>query len=280
MLEMPIPPTRSQGVSRLLDELNTTRLSLTAEEVSGERRARLLGQVAEYALVSLVVLVIAGIEVGRWYFKTPPQPILVCAFALGVTGYALLRVWMILPQLRVLAREREARYLMKGVVERLCAKGFMLFEGVTGSRGFSLGSVLVGPTGVFCLIPRFLPRGRDLTEVVEQVDDERLKIGDREVLADPMDQARRAVAGLYELLAAEGLETVPVRPVVVFPGWTVRQTAGIEEPEVLATGDQGLEDLIRHYEAKLEPRLMIAVGQLLEKFSQPGNSSALRTQGA
>ncbi len=277
---MSLPPPQSSSVSQLLAELNATPITVFDESRSLERRSGLIARIAEYLLVSLIVGVIAGIEVGRWYFKTPPQPMLVCAFALGVTGYALLRVWMILPQLRVLAREREARYLMKGVVERLCAKGFMLFEGVTGSRGFSLGSVLVGPTGVFCLIPRFLPRGRDLTEVVEQVDDERLKIGDREVLADPMDQARRAVAGLYELLAAEGLETVPVRPVVVFPGWTVRQTAGIEEPEVLATGDQGLEDLIRHYEAKLEPRLMIAVGQLLEKFSRPGNSSALRAQGA
>jgi hypothetical protein len=266
---MSLSPPKSSSVSQLLAELNATPLTVFDESKSVERRSQLMGRIAEYLLVSLIVGVIAGIEVGRWYFKTPPQPRLVCAFALGVTGYALLRIWMILPQLRVLAREREARGLLKGAVERLCSKGYVLFEGVTGLRGFSLGSVLAGPTGVFCLIPRFLPRGNDLTETVEQMDNGLLRIGRRELLADPMDQARRAAAGLYELLAAENLETVPVQPVVVFPGWTVRQAAGIEDPGVLATGDQELEALIRGANTKLEPRMMIAVGELLEKHLRP-----------
>ncbi len=163
---MLIPPLRSQGVSRLLAELNATRVSLIDETGSNERRTRLLARVAEYLLVSLIVLVIAGIEVERWYFNTPPQPVWVCAFAAGLIGYAAVRVWFILPQLRTLGREREARRLLRTVLQGLCAKGYVLFEGVTGARGWSLGSVVVGPTGVFCLVSRFVPRGRDLSEKV------------------------------------------------------------------------------------------------------------------
>ncbi len=265
---MPIPPTRAAGVSRLLTELNATRVSLFDEREGGERRGQLMGRIAEYLLVSLIVLVIAGIEIGRWYFQTPPQPALVCAFALGVTGYALLRVWMILPQVRVLAREREARRLLKGAVESLCAKGYVLFEGVTGPRGFSLGSVLAGPSGVFCVIPRFVPRGQDLSEVVEHPDDSTLRIGGREVLADPLEQARRAATGLYELLASEGLDTVPVQPVVVFPGWTVQRATDFKEPEVLVTGDQALEAEVRGAGGHLEPKQIIAVSQILEKAAR------------
>jgi hypothetical protein len=58
-----------------LAELNATRVSLTDEAGSNERRTRLLARVAEYLLVSLIVLVIAGIEVERWYFNAPPQPV-------------------------------------------------------------------------------------------------------------------------------------------------------------------------------------------------------------
>jgi hypothetical protein len=263
--------SRSPAVSRLLTELNATRVSLFDEREGGERRSQLMGRIAEYVLVALVVLVIAGIEVGRWYFDTPPQPVWVCAFALGVTGYSLLRVWMILPQVRVLSREREASRLLKAAVEGVCAKGYVLFEGVTGPRGWSLGSVLAGPTGLFCVITRFVPHGHDLSEEVEHVDDITLKIGRHAVLADPLDQARRAASGLYELLAAEGLDTVPVQPVVVFPGWTVKRAASLTDPEVLVTGDQMLESTIRESAGRMEPREMIAVSQLLEKAARLGS---------
>jgi hypothetical protein len=251
-----------------LAELNATRVSLTDEAGSNERRTRLLARVAEYLLVSLIVLVIAGIEVERWYFNAPPQPVWVCDFAASLIGYAAVRVWSILPQLRILGREREARRLPRHVLQGLCAKGYLLFEGVTGDRGWSLGPVVVGPTGVFCLVSRFVPRGRDLSEKVIHQDDIPLRIGSHEVLADPLDQARRAAAGPYEILGAEGLETVPGEPVVIFPRWTVRRPETFTDPEVIV-GGQSHEEAIRGAANRLDPREVIAVCLLLEKAARP-----------
>lgn len=268
MLDMLLPPVRARGVTHLLTELNTTRLSLTGDEASGERRARLLGQVAEYALVSLVVFVIAGIEVGRWYFNTPPQPVWVCAFGAALISYAAVRVWFILPQLRTLSREREARRLLQAALTSLCAKGYILFEGVMGPRGWLIGSVVAGPTGVFCVVSRYVPRGQSLTEKLEHMSDSSLRIAGREVMADPLDQARRAASGLYEMLAAEGLETVPVQPVVVFPGWTVERPDSFSDREVIVAGEQSLEAEIRQAAARMEPKEVIAVCLLLEKAAR------------
>jgi hypothetical protein len=265
---MPDPISRQSPVSKLLKELNESNVSLLDESGNGERRAGLAGKMAEYVLVALIVLMIAGIEVGRWYFNTPPQPLWVCVFAAGVILYAALRVWLIVPQLQVLGRELEARRLLRSAVERLCGKGYVLFDGVTSARGWSLGSVLAGPTGVFCVVPRFIPRGRDLREQVAHLDNVSLKIAGRDVLANPLEQARRAAAGLYELLAAAGLDTVPVQPVVVFPGWTVQRPAGFADPEVLVTGDQLLEETIRGASGQMEPREMIAVSELLAKAAR------------
>ncbi len=262
---MPLPPTRSQAASRLLTELNTTRLSLTGDEAGSEPRARLLGQIAEYALVSLVLLVIAGIEVGRWYFNTPPQPEWVCAFAAGLIAYAAARVWFILPQLRILSREAESRRLLKLALNHLCAKGYILFEGLVTPRGSLLGSVIVGPTGVFCLISRFVPRGGDLTEKIEHVSNTSLLIAGREIMADPLAQARRAASALYLMLADEGLDTVPVQPMVVLPGWTVERPVSFADPEVLVANEQSLEAEIRYASSAMEPKEVIAVSLFLEK---------------
>ena len=265
---MPLPPTRSHGVRRLLAELNATRLSLTADETSGERRNQLLGQVTEYLLVSLVVLVIAGIEVGRWYFETPPQPLLVCAFAVALISYAAVRVWFILPQLRILAREREARRSLKAALTHICAKGYVLFEGVADPRGWLVGSVIAGPTGIFCLVSRYIPRGHDLSEKLEHLSDSSLHLAGREIMADPLTQARRAAASLYEMLATAGLETVPVQAIVVFPGWTIERADDFSDREIIVANEQSLESEIRQSATRIEPRQVIAVSLLLEKAAR------------
>ena len=117
-------------------------------------------------------------------------------------------------------------------------------------------------------LPFCAPGTRSFGKGIHQ-DDTSLRIGSHEVLADPLDQARRAAAGLYEMLGAEGIETVPVQPVVVFPGWTVRRPETFTDPEVLVVGDQSLEEAIRGAANRLEPRDVIAVCLLLEKAARP-----------
>lgn len=271
---MPLHPSPSVKTPPLLAELNGLRLPLFDETRDRSRRAELLGRIGEYLLVSLIVLVIAGIEVGRWYFKTPAQPVWVCAFAAALIAYAAVRIFWMIPQLRILAREREARRLLRLAIERLCARGYVLFEGVTSPRGWSLGLLLAGPNGVFCLIPRFVPRGRNLMETVEHVDRSTLRIGKNEVLADPLDQARRAAASLYDLLAAAGLVTVPVQPIVVFPGWTIQRPASFKDPDVLVTGEHDLENTVREAGSPIEPKDLIAVSLVLENLAgQPASPS-------
>lgn len=264
MSESP-PPSPNR---HLLTEVINPRLSLFDDTGTRERQSALTGRIAEYAIITFVVLVIAGMEIARWAFSAPPQPVLFSFVAVCLLGYASLRVGLIWRQLAVLRREQQARQNLRAAIDEVCARGWLLFDGLTDARGHLLGSVLVGPRGVFTLIPRFIVRGGDLSETVEQTDADTVMIGTHVILADPIGQARRAARALYEVLAAEGIETVAVQPAVVFPGWVIAPRSATEDTDVWILSDRDIVPRLTHAPAVLEARDMIAVGLLLERVAK------------
>ena len=260
-------PTPNPGTRQILAEVNNPRISLFDESSSRERQSALTGRIAEYAIITFVVLVIAGMEIARWKFNSPPQPMLFSFVAVCLTAYAATRVVFIWRQLAVLRREQLARQNLRSAIDDICARGWLLFDGITDPRGHLLGSVLAGPGGVFSLIPRFIARGGNLHERVEQPDADTLTISGQKVLADPLGQARRAARSLYEVLAAEGLDTVPVQPVVVFPGWQVAAPPDAVAADVWVLSDRDIVPRLTQAPTVMEARDLIAVSLLLERLA-------------
>jgi hypothetical protein len=261
-------PPASTPTRRLLDEVVHPRFSLFDDSTTRERQSALTGRIAEYAIIALVVLVIAGLEIARWLFKAPPQPALFSFIAIGLTVYAGVRVALIWRQLSILRREQRARQSLHAAIEDICARGWLLFDGLAKPGGHLLGSVLAGPGGIFTLIPRFIARGRDLSETVVQRDADTLVIGKHEVLADPIGQARRVAHALYELLAAEGLDTVGVQPVIVLPGWVVSPPDPALDCDVWVLSDADIVPRFTQAPTVLEAKDLIAVSMFLERLSK------------
>ena len=261
------PPTDQSSPRNLLAEVTNPRLSLFDDSGTRERESALSGRIAEYAIITFVVLVIAGLEVARYVFKAQPQPVLFGFVAAGIMAYAAVRVAMLWRQLSIVRRGQQSRQNLQSAIEDICARGWLLFDGITDGRGHLLGSVLAGPGGLFTLIPRFIARGHDLTERVVRGDAGTLMIGGHTVLADPLGQARRAAHSLYEVLAAEGLDTISVQPAVVFPGWPVEPVADADE-EVWVLSDTDIVPRLTQAPTALEARDLIAVSMLLEKLAR------------
>jgi hypothetical protein len=252
----------------LLSEVANPRLALFDDTISRERQSALTGRIAEYAIISLVVLVIAGLEIARWKFNTQPQPLLFSFVALCLTGYAATRVAFTWRQIAVLRREQQARQNLRIAIDEVCGRGWLLFDGLTDQRGHLLGSVLAGPGGIFTLVPRYLPRGSNLSETVDQRDGDTLVVGRHKILADPLGQARRAARSLYEVLAAAGVDNVPVQPAVVFPGWSIGKRLPDSDGDVLVLSDRDILPRLTEMPTVLEARDLIAVSLLLEKLAR------------
>jgi hypothetical protein len=255
-------PTR-----RLLEEIVNPHLSLFDDTSTRERQSALGGRVAEYAIITFVVLVIAGMEIARWKFNAPPQPLLFGFVGACLALYAAVRVVLLLREMAILRREQQSRTALRAAIDDICARGWLLFDGLTDGRGHLLGSVLAGPGGIFTLVPRFIPRGWNLHESITRGSGGALCIGAHPIPADPPGQARRAAHALYEVLAASGLETVAVQPVVIIPGWKI-ESAETGEEEVWILSDRDLVTRLTRQPTQLEARDLIAVSLLLEKLAK------------
>lgn len=265
---LPVPEPSDRSLPRrLLSEVNNPRLSLFDEVGTQERESAVSGRIAEYAIITLVVLVIAGLELARWFFDAKPQPLLFGFVAVGITAYSAVRIGLLWRQLRSVRRGQQAQYSLRAAVDDICARGWLLFDGLTDGRGHLLGSVLAGPGGLFTLIPRFLAHGGNPSEKVSRRDADTLCIGSQTVLADPIGQARRAAHSLYDVLAAEGLDTISVQPAVVFPGWNVEQPKDGDEEDVWLLSDADIVPRLTQAPTVLEARDLIAVSLLLERLS-------------
>ncbi|HWB04820.1 MAG TPA: nuclease-related domain-containing protein [Verrucomicrobiales bacterium] len=264
---MPSPPPANTPTRRLLNEVIHPRYSLFDDTTTRERQAELTGRIAEYAIIVLVVLIIAGLEIARWFFNTPPKPELFSFMAACLTVYSAIRVGFIWRQIAVLRREQRARQSLHAAIEEICGRGWLLFDGLTDTRGHLLGSVLAGPGGLFTLIPRFIARGKNLSEIVSRRDANTVTIGSHQVLADPIGQARRAAHALYELLADEGMDTVAVQPVVVFPGWVIGPPPEDADVDVWVISEADIVPRFTEAPTVMEAKDLIAVSLLLERMA-------------
>ena len=257
------PPSRC-----ILSEVLNPRLSLLDDSGTRERQAALSGRIAEYAIITLIVLVLAGMEIARWKFNTQPQPMVFAFVALCLTGYAAVRMSFTWRQISVLRREQQSRQNLRAAIDDICGRGWLLFDGLVDARGHLLGSVLAGPGGLVTLVPRFIARGGDLGETIEHGEGDDLMIGTHKILADPIGQARRAARSLYEDLAAVGMDTVPVQAAVVFPGWTIKGAREDEEEEVWVLSDRDLGPRITQKHSVLEAKDLIGVSMFLENLAK------------
>jgi hypothetical protein len=250
---------------RLLAEVVNPSLSVFDDSATQERRSVLAGRIGEYVIVTAVIFVICGIQVGQAYFKAPPNPLIFIVAAIVVGIYAAVRIAMIWPQMKTLQREDEARAGLKAAIHQICRHGYLLFDGVKDRRGFLMGSVLVGPSGVYSLVPRFIPRGSDLSERVEFLDSGMLAVGSHPVLANPLGQARHAADSLTALLAEDGLPEIKVVPMVVIPGWKIGSSPSVPDA-VSVVNEVLLPGAIEERPTILDAKALIAVSMVMDRL--------------
>lgn len=251
-------------------ELNRPEVSLLDENPRREKRSALLGKIAEYMTVSMFVLTVISYEWAHWYFKWTPHPLIFGVVGGALVAYALLRVGLLLPRLRALKKESQAAGQYRQSLRQLAAHGWYVFRDVRDARGFVVGNVVAGPGGLFALTARYLSRSGTEFESIEVSRNETISINGHIPIGQPVLQARHAAAALYSILAGAGLDTVEVRPVVVFPLWRIKGRENDEETqetEVWALNEIELVEKLTALPPVLEPKTVIELCTLLEKHA-------------
>jgi len=189
------------------------------------RRARLdivFDQLMAPLLVLMVILTWAMVEWARYLVPLKSAPWLQSVVALGTLayfGFQLRRYW---PQLRALQLAEDGEKAVGQFLEALREKGYQVFHDII-AEDFNVDHVVIGPAGVFTIETK--TRSKPLRGKPEiHFDGETLKVGGYTPDRDPIVQALAQAAWLRRLLTESTGKVVPVRPVVLFPGWYINDS--------------------------------------------------------
>jgi hypothetical protein len=202
-----------------------------------EAREKLLDDKLEtWVLAAGSLIVVAGLEWYQHLAGLPPQPWLYTAIALLMTAIAAWRVWRHWPQLKALKLGIEGERVVGQFLERLRAQGYDVFHDVLAD-GYNIDHVLIGPAGVFTVETKTWTKPRHGDATI-RFDGQTLLAGGHTPDRDLVRQARGQVVWLQRMLQESTGRKLPVRPVIVFPGWFVepgshRDDLWLLEPKAL-----------------------------------------------
>jgi len=211
-------------ISESRSPLKDKPLRLPGQSVDEQRRKAIEDFIQYPALFALLLTLFAGLEWWRDYASSRPVPWHMTTVALGAAMFAAWRFKRLRPRLHALRLAAEGEKAVGQYLEGLRALGYRVFHDIVGSD-FNVDHVLIGPAGVFTVETktRSKPRRGDARVVF---DGARLAIGGREPDDRVVVQALAQSRWLRELLAESTGKRLPVRPIVLFPGWFVEQKPG------------------------------------------------------
>jgi uncharacterized membrane protein len=249
-----------QPKKSLNDEIE---LSLFNERGHLALRQELMGALAAYSMVGMVVLILIVYQWAQWQFGWRPHPIWFAFFGFGLVFYVMLRVGMILPRLKLLVRQEQSRAHMQAAMDRLKRTGWYYFDSVPDQLGRDLGGVLVGSGGVFSLTGRHVTTQGRMFEAADHLDDTTLNFAGRPAVGDPLGQAKKAAFALYKLLGDAGVDTVAVQPVLLLVGWNLGTRPKGEQRSVWVENEVTLEQNLSKLPRSVDPKQVMQICEIL-----------------
>jgi Nuclease-related domain len=179
---------------------------------------------------------VSFLEWGRFIFKIPPQPVAVTVLLFAVSIWATWRIRRAWRELKALRLGRNGERFVATYLESLRPLGFWVYHDVP-TGGANIDHVLIGTRGIYTIETKTLSKP-DKGDCKIRINSDGISANGQMLSRNPLTQAK-AQAGWLRHYFGEASFNVPVKPVVLFPGWFVepndRKAAGawVLEPKAL-----------------------------------------------
>lgn len=164
----------------------------------------------------------AGYEWLRYYFKSPPNPVLPTVLAMVVAPYCAYKLMKIYKETRLIIQGREGERAVGQYLESLRADGCIVFHDII-AENFNLDHVVVSKKGIYVIETKTYSKP-EKGEAKILFDGEKLSIQGTSSYNQPVIQVNSASTWLKNTLNASTGKTFTVKPVILFPGWFVEST--------------------------------------------------------
>ena len=226
-----------------------------AESLVEQRNDAFYDQFIPILLATLLVVVLCGYLWLIQFGFMPLNAIGPTIVAVGMVIISIRNFHKARDQVRLINRGIEAEKAMGQFLEQFRAKGYAVFHDIpveTGGKKFNIDHVLVGPKGIFTIETKSRTKPmKGLCKIA--YDGETVSINGQTPDPAPIIQAKGEASWIRDYIAScTALKSIPVTPIVVFPGWFIDYLqAG--DPKVRVANEQLIWSCIQHSPHQLDP---------------------------
>ena len=205
-------------------------------------------EVLIYYVIALLLTILGVLEWWRWYNDSLPNPILFTVLAVVSVVVALIKMRYAKDKYRNLSLGRDGEKAVGQFLDTLRVNGYEVFHDIPGND-FNVDHVIVHQSGVYVIETKTWSKpDRGKAELIYN-GDTILRFG-RKADRDPIVQVKSASSWIFELVKTSTGRSVPVRGVVLFPGWFIESTAEGKKSDVWVLNPKALPAFIEN--SKLE----------------------------
>lgn len=240
------PPLRVPGQS--LNE-NITHLSL---------------EFGDKILPGFMLISFTLFEWFRWWTDFRPNPWPLTLITVLILPYI---VWTIVKHRKEMANLRlglEGERTVGQALEELRAHGYQVFHDIPGTH-FNIDHVIVGPTGIYTIETKTRSKPARGNPKITYDGDNLWGDGGWEKNEDVL-QARAQASWLADLLNQSRRTKISVRPVVLFPGWWIKNDAPRDKRDVWVLNEKALSHFLAYEPETLSPDAVDAAANCIAQY--------------
>ncbi len=195
-------------------------------------------------IVAALFVILTVLEWSRMVFGLGPQPHIFTALAVAALAYFLYASWRVNADRKRWRQGVEGEKAVGQYLETLRNQSASVFHDIPAD-GFNLDHVVIHASGIYVIETKTYSKP-DRGEPNIRFDGERILACGRELKRDPVRQVRAAASWLRQLIQESTGKSLPVRPVVVFPGWYIEPTADAKGSDIWVLNPKALPSFISH----------------------------------
>jgi hypothetical protein len=196
-----------------------------------------------------VFLLVAALEWFSYLTNRPRQPVVYSIAAVVLVAFGAFRLWQLRKRFRQIKLGRDGERAVGQFLEGLRVSGARIFHDVPAD-GFNLDHVVIVMQGVFVVETKTWSKPRPDARVT--FDGELILVDGQQPDRDPIAQVHAEVDWLKRTLEESTGKRLPVRGVVVFPGWYVEPMDREQKKDVWVLEPKALPAFIEQEPKTLE----------------------------
>lgn len=236
--------------------LKAPPLRLPGQSLDDQRYDIAYDEVVAPSMAIMLAVLLAVLEWFRYFMDLPLMPWFCTVIAVIVAVYFGCKIVRAIPRLRLLRQGSEGEKVIGQLLEKFRADGFQVYHDILG-EGFNIDHVIVGPQGTFTIETKTISKPqRGSVEVV--FDGEKITVNGWTPERDPVVQAQAESKWLHDMLQSASGRSFWVQPVIVYPGWYVREIA--QESRIWVLNPDRLLQKIKAQPVRLAPEDIALIG--------------------